>query len=176
MFVSLFGNSDWDHCISNLCYPHFSCPTFATKLTRIVSGINASLSATRVTVRTLQAVNTFGFSYTERQVKSKFDGYKRFCPILGDFRFDRDDCIFPVQMGRFHQLVPQAGAGYEEGGVLDKSLRQLEEKIDVAMDMSTRDGRVLDRLKKEVSDMREMQLDMNTKLSEIMEALKIEHN
>ena len=102
-------------------------------------------------------------------MKSKFDGYKRFCPILGDFRFDRDDCIFPVQMGRFHQLVQQAGAGYEEGDALDTRLKHLEEKIDVAI----RDGRVLDILKREVRDMR---LDMNTKLSEIMEALKIEHN
>ena len=83
-------------------------------------------------------------------------------------------------MGRFDQRTPQAGAGYEEGDVLDKRLKQLEEKIDVSMDMSTRDGRVLHRLKREVIDMREMvkdiQLDMNMKLSEIMTALKIEHS
>ena len=87
-------------------------------------------------------------------------------------------------MGRFDQRVPQAGAGYEEGDALDTRLKQLEEKIDVAI----RDGRVLDRLKIEVRDMRErvggmqltvdymhdMQLNMVGMLNKIMTALKVE--
>ena len=79
-------------------------------------------------------------------------------------------------MGRFDQRVPQAGARYEEGDALDKRLKQLEEKIDVAT------CRVMDKLKREVRDIRVRVSDMElivdymhgVQLNKIMTALKIE--